>query len=117
LNESAVAVHVTSRITVVSDRQVRGIKCPEYCALTEDTRLAIKRKQVLVDPETQRHVWVHDEIKNCTTANMCVLVDVAFGVCNLNDCTHWIDNHTLDTVGSTARNVDEHVDGNKQLNV
>ena len=39
---------------------------------------------------------------------MCVLVDVAFGKRYLYDTTYRIDDHTLDTVGSTARNVDEH---------
>lgn len=84
------------------------MQCTEWCALTEQPSLAIVWKQVVINPETQADVWVHEKVDNCTTTDVCVLVDVAFCVCNLNDCTHWIDNHTLDTVGCTARNVDEH---------
>ena len=99
-----------------SDRHIRSTQTLERCAATENTSLAIKGKQVVINPETQRHVWVHDEVKDCTTANTVVLVDVAFGVCNLHNTTQWINNHTLNTVRRTARNVDEHVDGKKQLN-
>ena len=108
LNESAVAVHVTSRITVVSDRQFIGIECLEYCALTEQTRLAIVWKQVVINPKTQADVWVHEKVDNCTTRYMCVLVDTAFGKRYLYNTTYRIDDHTLNAVGCTARNVDEH---------
>ena len=80
----------------------------QYLALTEQTSLAIVWKQVVINPETKAHVWVHEKVDNCTTRYMCILVDATLCICNLYDCTHWIDNHTLDTVGSTARNVDEH---------
>ena len=108
LNESAVAVNVTGRITVVSDWQVRGIECPEYCALTKCCRLAVVWEQVLVNPETKADVWVHDEIEDCTARYMCVLVDVALAIGNLCNSTHWIYDDTLDAVRCTWMNVDEH---------
>ena len=77
-------------------------------ALTEQLSLAIVWKQVVINPETQTDVWVHEKVDNCTTTDVCVLVDTAFGKRYLNNTTYRIDNHTLDTVGSTARNVDEH---------
>ena len=77
-------------------------------ALTEYTSLAIERQEVVINPETKAHVWVHEKVEDCTTADAVVLVDVAFGVCNLHNTTQRINDHTLNTVRRTARNVDEH---------
>ena len=91
-----------------SNRQCTGEDRRQYLTLTEQTSLAIVWKKVVINPETKAHVWVHEKVCNCTTTDVCVLVDVAFGKRYLYDTTYRIDNHTLDTVGCTARNVDEH---------
>lgn len=102
-------LHLATRLDVSgSDRHCTCEDRRQCLALTEQTSLAIVWKQVVINPETKAHVWVHEKVCNCTTRYMCVLVDVAFGKRYLYDTTYRIDNHTLDTVGCTARNVDEH---------
>ena len=70
----------------------------------------------MINPETKAHVWVHEKVGNCTTTDVCVLVDVTLCICNLDDCIDWVNIHDLDTVRRTARNLNEHrVNESEQL--
>ncbi len=99
-----------------NNRHVAGEHLVKRCALTKHTRLAVERQQVVVNPEAKAHVWVEQQVGNSTTRYVSVLVDVAFGVSHLNNSTQWIYDHALDAVRCTARNVDEHVVNEKQVN-
>ena len=92
-----------------NDRKIAGIKCIELCYVSEDTRFAVERQQVVIDPEPEAHVWIEQQVGNGTARYVSVLVDVAFAVRNLNNSTQWVDDHALNAVRCTARNVDEHV--------
>ena len=65
-----------------NDRKIAGIQCIELCYVSEDTRLAVERQQVVIDPEPEAHVWIEQQVGNGTTRYVSVLVDVAFAVRN-----------------------------------
>ena len=99
-----------SRHTSSCDRQVASEQCVQAIHVTDGACLAVERQQVVIDPETKAHVWVHEQVQDCTTRYTSVFVNVTLAVCNLNNSTHWVYDHALDAVRCTARNVDEHVD-------
>ena len=106
----AAAGHCTLHVSYdsSSNRHCTCGDARQWLTLTEQPSLAIVWKQVIVNPETKAHVWVHEKVCNCTTADVCVLVDVTLSVCNLNDCTNRVDIHNLDTVRGTNRDLNEH---------
>ena len=108
----AVARHCTWQASYNSDsdRHLAGLECTSADAITQAACLAIERQQVAVDPETQRHVGIEDQVCDCTTRYVCVVVDVALGICNLGKTTDRIYDHTLNAIRGTARNVDEQID-------
>ena len=99
-----------SRHTSSCDRQVASEQCVQAIHVTDGACLAVERQQVVIDPEPEAHVWVHEQVQDCTTRYTSVFVDVTLAVCNLNNSTHWVYDHALNAVRCTAGNVDEHVD-------
>ena len=92
-----------------NDRKIAGIQSVQTCDITDGACLAVERKQVVVDPEAKRHVWIEQQVQDCSTRYTSVFVDVTFAVRNLNNSTQRVDDHTLNAVRCTARDVDEHV--------
>ena len=92
-----------------NDREIAGIQSVQAFDITDGACLAVERQQVRIDPEPKAHVWIEQQVGNSTTRYTSVFVDVTFGVSNLNNSTQRVDDHTLNAVRCTARNVDEHV--------
>ena len=92
-----------------NDRQIAGIQSVQACDITDGACLAVERQQVVVDPEPKAHVWIEQQVQDGTTRYTSVFVDAAFAVRNLNNSTQRVDDHALNAVRCTARNVDEHV--------
>ena len=99
-----------------NDRKIAGIQSVQACDITDGACLAVERKQVVVDPEAKRHVGIEQQVEDCSTRYTSVFVDAAFAVSNLNNSTQRVDDHTLNAVRCTARNVDEHVVIASELN-
>ena len=99
-----------------NDRHLAGEHLVKRCALTKQTSLAIKGKQVAIDPEAEAHVWVEQQVDDSPTRYTSVFIDVALSVCNLNNATQRVYDHPLDAVRCTTGNVDEHVVIEKQVN-
>ena len=92
-----------------NDRKIAGIQSVQASDITDGACLAVERQQVVVNPEPEAHVWIEQQVQDCTTRYTSVFVDVTFAVRNLNNSTQRVDDHTLNAVRCTARNVDEHV--------
>jgi hypothetical protein len=100
----------SDEVRLLCDRHRRCEQSIETANVTNQPCLAVERKQVVVNPEPEAHVWVHEKVQDCTTRYTSVFVDVTLSVSNLNNSTYWVYDHALNAVGCTARNVDEHVD-------
>ena len=68
---------------------------------------------VLVDPETQAHVRVEQQVSDSTTANVGVLVAVAIGELNQDHAKNRRDLQSSDGIRGTTSDVEEHVKQSK----
>ena len=64
---------------------------------------------VAVDPETQAHALVHEQVADSTAANVGVLVSIAVGILNEHNAKHRADEHLSNSSRSARGNVEEHV--------